>query len=628
MAVNGSRIVTISPCAPAAPPPPPAAFPCAHLPSPRVSSIRFCRTHLSSAGGGGRDCRNRARSSRRRAAIVAGAAANRVGGQGGGESFDNSSNADERLSADRENADRGGAGGGNAERLEDLEAVDRLAQELAAAAGAAGAESGTLDRRSAAHEAEKAEAEAEEQQGRRGARGEGDDAAASWIGSSVAFAEEDEQGRKYLELLVTSVHRVDHGTATNLHSPCLSLPPSSSVPPPPLPRPSSVPPLPVSSCNRHGGGGAMFTGQQGSPVDACWEFPLFLNALIAALSLPLPSPSPYLPSVPLCNRHGGGGMVVGVLCSPANRGPPVDACREFPLFLNDLIAAPCHDAMQRGGLPNALEGLERLSDMDLQRTLVHAINEDIGAVSFVLLDEKTGEFSRVDSSFPQAMALALRYRQPLRVERWCILASNRDFIERMLLNPIAREAENDASLLADLAQRMRELEMRPQELKTQLNSAINAEEVRRNKNCLLHSLPSPPIPSHSSFPTTTRPLFPPQQEEAAGLNASLVAIHPIWSILPPTPPDFSSQYERAAQLKAALVAEERVADARLFFECVSRSTLPPTPPFPTSPPQYERAAQLKAALVAEERVADARLFSLLEEVKRLYLDRLSVFFKL
>ncbi|CAI5992995.1 unnamed protein product [Closterium sp. NIES-64] len=425
MAVNGSRIVTISPCAPAAPPPPPAALPCAHLPSPRVSSIRFCREHLGSAGGagGGRDCRNRSRSSRRRAAIVAGAAANRVGGQGGGESFEDRSNADERLSADRENADRGGAGGGNAERLEDLEAVDRLAQELAAAAGAAGAESETFDRRSAAHEAEKAEAEAEEQQGRRSARGEGDDAAAAWIGSSVAFAEEDEQGRKYLEVLVTSVHRVDHG------------------------------------------------------------------------------------------------MVVGVLCSPANRGPPVDACREFPLFLNDLIAAPCHDAMQRGGLPNALEGLERLSDMDLQRTLVHAISEDIGAVSFVLLDEKTGEFSRVDSSFPQAMALALRYRQPLRVERWCILASNRDFIERMLLNPIAREAENDASLLADLARRMRELEMRPQELKTQLDAVINAEE-------------------------------------------------------------------------------------------------------------YERAAQLKAALVAEERVADARLFSLLAEVKRLYLDRLSVFFKL
>ncbi|CAI5510312.1 unnamed protein product [Closterium sp. Naga37s-1] len=578
MAVNGSRIVTISPCAPAAPPPPPAALPCAHLPSPRVSSIRFCREHLGSAGGagGGRDCRNRSRSSRRRAAIVAGAAANRVGGQGGGESFEDRSNADERLSADRENADRGGAGGGNAERLEDLEAVDRLAQELAAAAGAAGAagaKSETFDRRSAAHEAEKAEAEAEEQQGRRSARGEGDDAAAAWIGSSVAFAEEDEQGRKYLEVLVTSVHRVDHGTvrsamclrllapleAPNLHSPCLSAPPSSSIAPPSLPGPSSVPPFSVYSCNRHGGGSVVFTGQHGTAgvhMPRVTSLPQNLPHSLASPPFPLvcarhgvggavftsqqgnasgrvsgvPSlsqrphrhsflapPPPPFPSNPLFPHSTG--MVVGVLCSPANRGPPVDACREFPLFLNDLIAAPCHDAMQRGGLPNALEGLERLSDMDLQRTLVHAISEDIGAVSFVLLDEKTGEFSRVDSSFPQAMALALRYRQPLRVERWCILASNRDFIERMLLNPIAREAENDASLLADLARRMRELEMRPQELKTQLDAAINAEE-------------------------------------------------------------------------------------------------------------YERAAQLKAALVAEERVADARLFSLLAEVKRLYLDRLSVFFKL
>ncbi|CAI7911543.1 unnamed protein product [Closterium sp. NIES-54] len=434
MAVNGSRIVTIAPCAPAAPPPPPAALPFAHLPSPRVSSIHFCRTHLGSTGGGGsgggRDCGNRARSSRRRAAIVAGAASNGVGGQGGGESFDDSSNADERLSADRENADRGGAGGGNAERLEDLEAVDRLAQELAAAAGAvgaAGAESETFDRRSAAHEAEEAEAEAEEQQGRRGARGEGDDAAAAWIGSSVAFAEEDEQGRKYLEVLVTSVHRVDHGTV--------------------------------------------------------W-----------------------------C------GMVVGVLCSPANRGPPVDACREFPLFLNDLIAAPCHDAMQRGGLPNALEGLERLSDMDLQRTLVHAINEDIGAVSFVLQDEKTGEFSRVDSSFPQRLSECSRARCTQNLPRYPRSLSP-NLPTSSPLPTAAREAENDASLLADLARRMRELEMRPQELKSQLDAAINSEE-------------------------------------------------------------------------------------------------------------YERAAQLKAALLADERVADARLFSLLAEVKRLYLDRLSVFFKL
>lgn len=139
----------------------------------------------------------------------------------------------------------------------------------------------------------------------------------------------------------------------------------------------------------------------------------------------------------------------------------------------------------------ALEDLGNLSDLDLQRIYVNSFTSVKRGGDFVVLDERTGVRSVVASTFPQVMvlptktffiltfckslscrlfffcrpcllficcdfhqllgwisvltlalrlsqaiAVALRYRQPFFVMLEALLSANKDFIDRMLINPL------------------------------------------------------------------------------------------------------------------------------------------------------------------------------------------------
>lgn len=170
------------------------------------------------------------------------------------------------------------------------------------------------------------------------------------------------------------------------------------------------------------------------------------------------------------------GSIVGLLCLPSNHGAYLAGFREFPLFLNSLAAKPLQVAIEKGGLPHALEVLERLHEHDLRRIYVVGLDDAKAGGEFLLVDERTGAEITARSTFPQALGVAVRYRQPFLLERGAILASNTDFIDRMLLNPRAREVEGDAEKLAELAARMRAGPARMAALRNELIQAVEREE--------------------------------------------------------------------------------------------------------------------------------------------------------
>lgn len=76
-----------------------------------------------------------------------------------------------------------------------------------------------------------------------------------------------------------------------------------------------------------------------------------------------------------------------------------------------------------------------MQDHDLQKIWVTAFDDDRGGGEFSLLDERTGERKQLTSTFPQALGVAIRYREPFLLERDALLSANADFVDRMVINP-------------------------------------------------------------------------------------------------------------------------------------------------------------------------------------------------
>ncbi|GAQ82520.1 hypothetical protein KFL_001140080 [Klebsormidium nitens] len=170
------------------------------------------------------------------------------------------------------------------------------------------------------------------------------------------------------------------------------------------------------------------------------------------------------------------GCILGLLCTGNNRGPWLEGLREFPLFLNKLGADALQQALDKGGLPHALESLERMQDHDLQKIWVTAFDDERRGGEFSLLDERTGERKQLTSTFPQALGVAIRYREPFLLERDALLSANADFVDRMVINPKAREHPDDVDMLARLSTKMRLVAARVTDLERELTSAVEAEQ--------------------------------------------------------------------------------------------------------------------------------------------------------
>lgn len=76
-----------------------------------------------------------------------------------------------------------------------------------------------------------------------------------------------------------------------------------------------------------------------------------------------------------------------------------------------------------------------MQDHDLQKIWVTAFDKEQAGGEFSLLDERTGERKHILSTFPQALGVAIRYREPFLLERDALLSSNADFVDRMVINP-------------------------------------------------------------------------------------------------------------------------------------------------------------------------------------------------
>jgi hypothetical protein len=76
-----------------------------------------------------------------------------------------------------------------------------------------------------------------------------------------------------------------------------------------------------------------------------------------------------------------------------------------------------------------------MQDHDLQKIWVTAFDKEQAGGEFSLLDERTGERKHILSTFPQALGVAIRYREPFLLERDALLSSNMDFVDRMVINP-------------------------------------------------------------------------------------------------------------------------------------------------------------------------------------------------
>eukprot|EP00897_Mesotaenium_endlicherianum_P002539 jgi/Mesen1/2312/ME000155S01397 len=92
------------------------------------------------------------------------------------------------------------------------------------------------------------------------------------------------------------------------------------------------------------------------------------------------------------------GAILGLTCLPSNKGAYVAGCREFPLFLNALSASPIKVAIEKGGLPHALEELERLNEHDLQKIYVTRLDDTRTGGEFLVVDEGTGERKQIIST--------------------------------------------------------------------------------------------------------------------------------------------------------------------------------------------------------------------------------------
>jgi hypothetical protein len=85
-----------------------------------------------------------------------------------------------------------------------------------------------------------------------------------------------------------------------------------------------------------------------------------------------------------------------------------------------------------------------------------------------------------DASSSQALAIALRYRQPFLLKRDTLLSANKDFVDRMIINPLAREQDGDVELLLELSERMCSIFTTQSRLQAALARSVEAEEVISN----------------------------------------------------------------------------------------------------------------------------------------------------
>ncbi|KAG0504931.1 hypothetical protein M758_N006300 [Ceratodon purpureus] len=170
------------------------------------------------------------------------------------------------------------------------------------------------------------------------------------------------------------------------------------------------------------------------------------------------------------------GSIIGLTCVPITKGHSSARNLEFPLFLNALAASPIRIAVEKGGLPHALEELGNLNDLDLEKIYVSSFGNVRKGGDFLVLDEKTGVRTMVASTFPQAIAVALRYRQPFLLKLETLLSANGDFIDRMLINPLARDQDGDVEWLSELSKSMHLIVGNQSRLKTALKSAVDTEQ--------------------------------------------------------------------------------------------------------------------------------------------------------
>ncbi|KAH8940665.1 hypothetical protein BDL97_15G101000 [Sphagnum fallax] len=170
------------------------------------------------------------------------------------------------------------------------------------------------------------------------------------------------------------------------------------------------------------------------------------------------------------------GSIIGLSCVPITQLPPSAVNLEFPLFLNGLASMPVQIAVQKGGLPHALEELGNLNSLDVEKVYVHSLDNDKTGGEFLVHDERLGKRFHVKSTFPQALAIALRYRQPFLLKRDTLLSANKDFVDRMIINPLAREQDGDVELLLEISERMCSIFTTQSRLQAALAHSVEAEE--------------------------------------------------------------------------------------------------------------------------------------------------------
>ncbi|KAH8940664.1 hypothetical protein BDL97_15G101000 [Sphagnum fallax] len=125
---------------------------------------------------------------------------------------------------------------------------------------------------------------------------------------------------------------------------------------------------------------------------------------------------------------------------------------------------------------HALEELGNLNSLDVEKVYVHSLDNDKTGGEFLVHDERLGKRFHVKSTFPQALAIALRYRQPFLLKRDTLLSANKDFVDRMIINPLAREQDGDVELLLEISERMCSIFTTQSRLQAALAHSVEAEE--------------------------------------------------------------------------------------------------------------------------------------------------------
>uniref|UniRef100_A0A7S0QTU3 Uncharacterized protein n=1 Tax=Pyramimonas obovata TaxID=1411642 RepID=A0A7S0QTU3_9CHLO len=179
----------------------------------------------------------------------------------------------------------------------------------------------------------------------------------------------------------------------------------------------------------------------------------------------------------------GHGAILELRCMDTN-GSAMARDLHFPMFMNRLAAErlDCVYGCEVSWLPPELGELDRLQDQNLRRIYVKSIcmEEPGKCAMFQTEDEESGEIKFVDSTYERAMAMAMRYEQPLRMSRDLLLACNADFLSRMMLLPGVQQrcSEEGCSRVAEVIAEWTRAATRLPALQRSLNAAISSEDYQ------------------------------------------------------------------------------------------------------------------------------------------------------